>query len=46
MDYKDWFVEYLDKMMSHMQMHPGNDNMIFTINQLRLFYIQGKKEGK
>jgi len=45
-DYKDWFTEYLDEIIVRMQMHPGNDNMIFTINQIRLAYKQGKIEGR
>jgi hypothetical protein len=45
-DYTDWFVDHLNIMIQRMQMHPGNDNMIFVLNQVRLFYIQGKKEGR
>ena len=42
----DWFVEYLDTLISRMQIHPGNDNLIFQANMIRLAYMEAKKEGK
>ena len=41
----DWFVEYLDVLINRLQMHPGNDNLIFQANTIRLAYLQGKREG-
>jgi len=43
---RDWYTDFIETMVTRMQMHPGNENLIYTINQLRLAYIQGKKEGK
>lgn len=42
----DWFEDYLNTLISRMQMSGGNDNLIFQANTIRLTYIQAKKEGK
>jgi hypothetical protein len=42
----DWFEEYLNTLITRMQMHPGNDNLIFQANTIRLAYLQGKQEGR
>ena len=45
-DYVDWYVDHLNQIIQRMQMRPGNENEIFVLNQARLYYIQGKREGK
>ncbi len=42
----DWFEDYLNTLISRMQMAGGQDNLVFQVNQIRLIYKQAKSEGK